>query len=237
MGRRDHVLTPAISVIIPTLDEAGELPAALESCVTRNLPQELLVVDGGSRDATRELADLFFREHEVAASRFIDSASGRARQMNAGAKVAHGDVLLFLHADTRLPEHGLDAIRAAIRRGAVWGRFDVQLSGANRLYRLIEWLMNWRSRLTGVTTGDQAMFVRRDAYHIIGGFAPLPLMEDIDLARRLKIFGQPESLRERVVTSSRRWEQGGIARTLLRMWILRFLFFVGVSPARLWKWY
>jgi len=157
--------------------------------------------------------------------------------MNLGAHGAHGDVLLFLHADTRLVAGALEAVRHAIRYGAIWGRFDVRLSGQHALLRVIERFMNWRSRLTGIVTGDQALFVRQDAFRIAGGFGEMPLMEDIEFSARLRIFGRPACLREHVVTSSRRWEQEGIVRTVMRMWTLRLCYLIGVSPARLARWY
>ncbi|NOZ37647.1 MAG: glycosyltransferase family 2 protein, partial [Gammaproteobacteria bacterium] len=159
--------------------------------------------------------------------------SGRARQMNAGAEQARGDVLLFLHADTRLPENADMLIREALEAGRVWGRFDVRLSGQAWLLRVIETLMNWRSCLTGIATGDQAMFVLHDAFVHLGGFADIPLMEDIELSHRLKKISAPCCLHSRVITSSRRWETRGILRTVLLMWGLRLAWFFGVSATRL----
>jgi rSAM/selenodomain-associated transferase 2 len=146
-------------------------------------------------------------------------------------------VLLFLHADGTLPPGAADDIRDAVEAGRPWGRFDVRLSGRHFLLRVIERLMNWRSRLTGIATGDQAMFVRRDVYRMLGGYAPLPLMEDIELSTRLKWICRPACLPGPVLASSRRWEKHGIIRTILLMWTLRFLYWLGVSPARLARWY
>jgi len=237
MDGSEQTATPAISIVIPALNESIALPSTLATCVSENNPHEIVVVDGGSTDGTRERAMEFFSLHPVIVSKWIESMAGRARQMNAGANRARGDVLLFLHADTQLPGGALDGVRTAIRRGAVWGRFDVRLSGQSALFRVVERFMNWRSRLTGMATGDQAIFVRRDAFRVVGGFGELPLMEDIDLCARLRIFGPPACLRQRVVTSSRRWEQHGIVCTVLRMWTLRLLYLVGVPPARLAHWY
>jgi len=187
---------------------------------------EIVVVDGGSTDGSPG------RARELA-SRIVQAPRGRAAQMNAGAKAAMGDYLLFLHVDTRLPENARLALMKVFAAGAVWGRFDVRLSGDRPLFRTIEASMNWRSRLTGIATGDQAMFVRRDVFERIGGFPEIPLMEDIALSGRLKRIARPACLRERVVTSSRRWEQNGTARTILLMWRLRLLYFLGTDPAKL----
>jgi rSAM/selenodomain-associated transferase 2 len=153
--------------------------------------------------------------------------------MNAGANVATRDYLLFLHVDTRLPENANLLLIQAFETDAVWGRFDVKLSGKRPLLRMIEISMNWRSRLTGIATGDQAIFVRRDVFERIGGFPEISLMEDVALSKRLKRIARPVCLRERVTTSSRRWEQNGTVRTILLMWGLRLLYFLGADPAKL----
>jgi rSAM/selenodomain-associated transferase 2 len=157
--------------------------------------------------------------------------------MHAGALVANSDVLLFLHADVKLPDGAVEAVRAAIRQGYLWGRFDVRLSGRNFLFRIIERLMNWRSAATGIITGDQAIFVRRDVYCMLGGYAPMDLMEDIEFSTRLKWVGRPARLHRPVMVSARRWEEKGILRTILLMWTLRLLYWLGVSPKRLGRWY
>jgi len=167
----------------------------------------------------------------------IQSPRGRAWQMHAGAQAAGADILLFLHADSALPPGAADDICDAIDRGRLWGRFDVRLSGRHFLFRIIERLMNWRSRFTGIATGDQGIFVRQDVYRVLGGFAPLELIEDIELSARLKWFDKPACLREPLITSSRRWEENGIVRTILMMWTLRLLYGLGVSPGRLARWY
>ena len=217
-----------ISIIIPVLDEGEEIAAALDRLADlRALGVEVIVVDGGSRDATVLRA-------RPRADAVISAERGRAAQMNAGAARANGNVLLFLHADTRLPH---DADRMVLdglhRSGRAWGRFDVRIEGAHRLLPVVAWLMNLRSRLTGIATGDQAMFVRRDAFVAAGGFPAIPLMEDIALSKRLKRASRPVCLPDRVVTSGRRWEQNGILSTVLLMWRLRLAFFFGADPGKL----
>jgi len=219
---------PRLSIIIPVLDEATTLAqalAALAPCRARGA--EIIVVDGGSRDgspaAARPLADSV-----IAAPR------GRGSQMNAGAAAALGDVLLFLHADTRLPGDGdrlaVDALQGSQR---AWGRFDVTIAGRSPLLPVVAATMNLRSRLTGIATGDQAMFMTRAAFARAGGFPDIPLMEDIVLSRRLKAMGPPACLSARVATSGRRWDRDGVVRTILTMWRLRLAFFLGAEPARL----
>ena len=215
----------ALSVIVPVLDEAAKIVAALTVLAPlRARGAELIVVDGGSRDKTVALATPL-------ADYVITSARGRAAQMNAGAAIARGDVLLFLHADTRLPPDA-DVIMfdALARTHRAWGRFDVTIEGRHRLLPIVAAAMNARSRLTGITTGDQAMFVTRAAFDAAGAFPAIALMEDITLARRLKRISRPISLRARVATSGRRWETHGVARTILLMWRLRLMYFFGVPP-------
>jgi len=218
----------AISVIIPTYNEAEGIADLLTSLQPwRSRGHELIVADGGSSDGTLQaasgLSDLI-----------MSSRPGRASQMNAGAGQASKDILLFLHADTRLPDTADTSIGQGLHAaGLNWGRFDVQLSGRRPVFRLIELLMNRRSRLTHICTGDQAMFVRAGTFERLGGFSPLPLMEDIDLSRRLKQHGPPLCLRQKAMTSSRRWEEEGTVRTILVMWSLRLAYWLGVSPDRL----
>lgn len=225
---------PRLAVIVPALNEAAAIAATLAPLQAwRNRGAEVVVVDGGSEDATTERA-------RPLADRVLTGARGRARQMNAGAAAAGGEVLVFLHADTRLPGEGDRAIRQALANGRQWGRFDVRLEGAGRhpLLRAVGALMNRRSRLTGIATGDQAPFVTRAAFEAAGGFPDQPLMEDIALSRTLKrVAGPPACLRERALTSSRRWEEGGIARTIALMWGLRLAYFLGAPPGRLARWY
>jgi rSAM/selenodomain-associated transferase 2 len=216
--------SPTLTIIVPMLNEEVGIAAALAAL--RPLDAEIVAVDGGSSDKTLDLA-------EPLSDRLLRSARGRARQMNAGAAAGHGDILLFLHADTVLPAQADRLVREAIAGGAHWGRFDVRIAGNSAWFPLIAALMNLRSRLTGIATGDQAIFVRRTAFAQIGGFADIPLMEDILLSQRLKRLGRPACLRQKVVTSGRRWEQHGILRTVFTMWWLRLRFFLGADPAAL----
>ena len=190
---------------------------------------EIIVVDGGSSDATFDLA-------QPLCDRVILAPCGRAMQMNAGAAQARGDNLLFLHADTSLPNGAIDAVKNSLQSHS-WGRFDVHLDSAHPLLRVVETMMNARSRFTGIATGDQAIFVRRDAFEAVGRFAELPLMEDIDLSVKLRKRGPSACLHERVVTSARRWESRGVLRTIALMWGLRAAYFFGVPPATLARWY
>jgi rSAM/selenodomain-associated transferase 2 len=169
--------------------------------------------------------------------RVLHSAPGRARQMNAGAEAATGEVLWFLHADTGVPVDSDAIVQHALRGDAAWGRFDVRLSGRKPLLRIVAWLMNLRSRFTGIATGDQGIFVKRAVFAAVGGFPDIPLMEDIALSRTLKQCAPPVCLRARLVTSSRRWESRGILRTIFLMWRLRFAYWRGVSPERLAAYY
>ena len=218
----------SVSIIVPTLDEAASIGAALSALQPlRAAGHEIVVVDGGSGDGTPDLAAPFAR-------RSANGPRGRASQMNAGARLAAGDVLLFLHADTRLPPRAdrlvLDGLAGS---GRAWGRFDVHIDGRHRLLRLVAAAMNLRSRWTGIATGDQAIFVRQDAFVSIGGFPELPLMEDVALSAALKRVSRPLCLHERVTTSGRRWESRGVIRTIALMWWLRLRYFLGSSPARL----
>jgi rSAM/selenodomain-associated transferase 2 len=215
----------AVSIVVPALDEADGIAATLDALrpLRARGDVEVLVVDGGSTDATVALA-------RPRADRVIGSARGRAVQMNAGAAAAHGATLLFLHADTRLPDAALDRIAEALATGARWGRFDVRIDGRHPMLRVVARAMNLRSRLTGLATGDQAIFVTRAAFDAVGGFAEIALMEDLDLCTRLKrAVGRPACLRARVVTSGRRWETRGVWRTIWLMWRLRFAWWRGVS--------
>jgi len=219
---------PPLSIVMPVLDEAAGIAVALARLQPlRRRGCEVIVVDGGSFDATIALAT-------PACDRVAMSPPGRAAQMNAGALVAHGDALLFLHADTALP---VDADRLVLEALGgtrhVWGRFDVRIAGRPAMLRVIAAMMNLRSRLTAVATGDQAIFCRRAAFDAVGGFPSQPLMEDVEISKRLRRLGPPACLRARVTTSGRRWEQRGVARTVLLMWRLRLAYFLGVDPARL----
>jgi len=192
----------------------------------------VILVDGGSDDATIQVAVRF------SGVRLLTSPRGRARQMNAGARAARGDILLFLHADTWLPEGALGAVAAALDDArVVGGRFDVRFDSSRPVLRMIALFMNLRSRASGISTGDQAIFVRRDVFETMGGYPDIPLMEDIELSRRLKRRGHLAALSSRVTTSGRKWEREGAVRTMALMWALRFLYMIGVSPARLHRWY
>lgn len=217
-----------LSLILPVLNESGVIAAALMRLQPlRARGHEVIVVDGGSHDGTVTVA-------RPLADRVVASPRGRAAQMNSGADIATGEVLLFLHADTTLPADADSLIRLGLRHGGHdWGRFDVRLSGQGAALRVVESCMNLRSRITGIATGDQAMFVRRATFEKIGGFPALALMEDIALSARLKRASRPLCLRESVVSSSRKWEREGAFRTILLMWRLRLAFFLGADPADL----
>jgi rSAM/selenodomain-associated transferase 2 len=217
-----------LSIIMPVLDEGEGIAATLDALGDlRALGVEVIVVDGGSRDATIQRARL-------RTDRVLSAPRGRGLQMNAGAAKAMGDVLLFLHADTRLPRHAdLVVLTGLERSGRAWGRFDVKIEGRSLLLLLVGWLMNLRSRLTGIATGDQAIFVQRDTFQAIGGFAEIPLMEDVALCKRLKRVSRPLCLCERVVTSGRRWEKNGVLNTMILMWRLRLAYFFGADPKEL----
>jgi rSAM/selenodomain-associated transferase 2 len=218
---------PSLSIIIPALNEAAGIETLLQGLqAMRAAGTELVLVDGGSTDGTPELA-----------ARWVDvvtaAPQGRAVQMNAGAAMARGEVLLFLHADTCLPDAADAMVGQAIAGGALWGRFDVLIEGRPPMLRVVAAMMNCRSRLTGVATGDQAIFVMASVFRALGGFPEQPLMEDIELSRRLKRQGRPACLRARVITSGRRWEHRGVWRTIMLMWWIRWRYWRGESAARL----
>jgi rSAM/selenodomain-associated transferase 2 len=220
-----------ISVIIPTLNEEKSLPRTL-ACLSASAPTEIIIVDGGSTDGTLSVAQEFCAH--TANARVITSPQGRARQMNEGAKASQGDILMFLHADTQLPVQAGRIVESALaKRNAVGGRFNVRFDNPSAWSRVISSFMNQRSRLTGIATGDQALFVRRQVFELLGGFAQIPLMEDIEFSSRLQQAGRTVALRDTVVTSFRRWDKQGPLKTILLMWTLRFLYWVGVSPHRL----
>jgi rSAM/selenodomain-associated transferase 2 len=217
-----------LSVVLPVLNEADGLGAALQAlAAVRARGAEIIVADGGSSDHSAALA-------QAGGAHVVSAPRGRALQMNAGAAQATGEVLLFLHADTVLPE-GADALIGETLAGGakVWGRFDVRITGRPRMLRLVAALMNLRSRLTGIATGDQAMFMTRAAFAAAGGFPVQPLMEDIEMSRRLLRLSRPACLRSKVQTSGRRWESRGVWRTVLLMWRLRFAYWRGAAPERL----
>lgn len=212
-----------LSIVIPVLNEAAGIEAMLLRLVAmRREGAQLIAVDGGSEDGTAALAA---RHADIV----LSSGPGRALQMHAGALAAGGDALLFLHADTVLPPRAFELIAKALRQHA-WGRFDVALDGVHPVYRVIAAMMNLRSRLTSIATGDQALFMRRDFYFAAGGFPPLALMEDIAFCKRARHLARPACLHERVLTSARRWEKHGVWRTVFLMWRLRLAYFLGADP-------
>jgi rSAM/selenodomain-associated transferase 2 len=223
-------VTAELCIVMPVLDEAERLADALRALQPlRRRGAIVVVVDGGSSDDSLAIA-------RGAADVAVSAPRGRASQMNAGAQACASRVLLFLHADTRLPEDA-DAIVARATATHAWGRFDVQLDSPRPLLRVVAAAMNLRSRLTGIATGDQALFARRDVFVAAGGYPDIALMEDIALSRRLKRLGPPARLRERVRTSARRWERHGAWRTIWLMWRLRAAYAIGADPARLAKRY
>ncbi|HMY97162.1 MAG: TIGR04283 family arsenosugar biosynthesis glycosyltransferase [Pseudomonadales bacterium] len=217
-----------LCIIVPILNEAQRLPRLLDELAPlQRQGVEVILVDGGSDDGSAGMV-------EAAGFTLVRSARGRARQMNAGAALARGDTLLFLHADTRLPAQAIQSIEQALAAGtACWGRFDVTLSGRSCLLWVVARMMNWRSRCSGIATGDQAIFVTRAVFDAVGGFPDQPLMEDIELSRRLKRRSRPACLRNRVLTSGRRWHGKGPWRTILLMWRLRWAYWRGTPAEQL----
>jgi rSAM/selenodomain-associated transferase 2 len=215
-----------LTIVLPVLNEAAIIVAALAALAPlRARGAEIVVADGGSRDGTAQLAKPF-------ADRVITVRLGRGVAMNAGAALGTGDALLFLHADTALPEDADRLIDAALACRA-WGRFDLRIAGRHPLLTVVARMINWRSRLTGIATGDQAIFVSRKAFETVGGFPDLPLMEDIAISRQLKRLCRPLCIATPAVTSGRRWEHNGVVRTILLMWRLRLSYYLGVEPALL----
>ncbi len=220
-------MRPLLSIVVPARNEAQTLqPLLLDLAPLRKLGAELILVDGDSRDATAQLA----APH---VDRVLRTAAGRARQMNAGAKAAQGEYLWFVHADTRVSAEAAAALFRALKQRPLWGRFDVRLSGRRLSLRLIGAMISLRSRLTGVASGDQGIFVRREAFWQLGGYADIPLMEDLELCRRLKKQARPCCIRPVLLTSSRRWEHHGVWRTVWLMWRLRLAYYGGADPDRL----
>lgn len=218
-------MSMSLAIVIPVLDEAGTLAERLRALAPLRIRGvRVVVVDGGSVDETLKIA----QTHADAA---LVSPRGRAAQMNAGATVCEADILLFLHADTVLPEQADNLVLGALQGASTWGRFDVRIDSPRPIFRCIEHTMNWRSRWSGIATGDQAVFVRRDAFERAGGFPDIALMEDIALSHVLKRIAPPVCLRARVATSARRWEKHGVWRTVWLMWRLRAAYFLGADPA------
>lgn len=225
-----------ISVIMPVLNEEQILGKTLLHTLSLSL-DEVIVVDGRSGDRTPDLVTSLIQTNPGNLSLLITSP-GRACQMNAGAAMSHGDVLVFLHADTQLPSNARGQIeQALVNPACVGGRFDVQFEPETRWGRIISRMMNWRSRWSGIATGDQAIFVRRECFEQLGGFSNVPIMEDIDFTHRLKRAGRMAALRATVITSYRRWEQRGPVKTIALMWLLRALYWLGISPYALTRMY
>ena len=216
-----------LSIIVPTLDEGDLALACMQRLASlRAAGHELILVDGGSRELPAERL-------APCVDHLLVAPAGRAVQMNRGASAAQGEIYWFLHVDSRIPTDAEQAILKALGSASGWGRFDVRLSGSHPLLRLVEGMMNWRSRRSGIATGDQGIFVHRSLFERVGGYPDQALMEDIEISRWLKRIARPHCLRERLTTSSRRWERQGILRTILLMWGLRLAYWLGVSPARL----
>jgi len=223
-----------LSIIIPILNEADNLPELIAHIVSLDpAPQQVILVDGGSVDGSVAIADSVLKRIETAQSAIdwhvIESTVGRAQQMNAGAVLATGDVLLFLHADTELPADAIDNVQQAVTQYD-WGRFDVRLDSHEPLLSIVGLMINQRSRLIGIATGDQAIFIKKSLFEQIGCYPDQPLMEDIELCKRLKKIARPACLKSKVTTSARRWQQHGTWRTIFLMWHLRFDYWRGVSP-------
>ena len=215
-----------LTIVVPVLNEAAIIVDALEALAPlRARGAEIIVVDGGSIDGTTDLA-------QPLADRVIAAPRGRGAPLNAGAALGSGDALLFLHVDTTLPQNADQLIVAALKRRA-WGRFDLRIAGRRPLLAVVGRMINWRSRATGIATGDQAIFVTREAFVSVGGFPDLPLMEDIAISQRLKHLCRPCCIAAPVITSGRRWEHHGVLRTVVLMWRLRLAYYLGVEPAAL----
>ena len=214
------------SVIIPTLNEEKTIQSCLWALQPLRNDCEIIIVDGDSIDNTKILA-------LPLVDKVMASAKGRAKQMNNGASYATGDILIFLHADTRLPENASSLIQQKISSTRQWGRFDIQLSGNSFMLKVIAQMMSWRSRLTGIATGDQVIFVMREAFEKAGQYPEINLMEDIALCKALKKISPPICLKDKVISSGRRWEHNGIYRTILLMWSLRLRYFFGTDPQTL----
>lgn len=221
----------SIAIIVPVLNEADNLTALIEQLShLRQSVAEIVIVDGGSTDNTQQI----LRNTNMET---VSASKGRAMQMNAGALHSNADILVFLHADTELPANAIKTIETAITKGADWGRFDVCISGTHPIFRVIALLMNWRSRLTGIATGDQAIFIRRIVFNVVGGFPEQPLMEDIEISKRLRKISRPVCLPEKVMTSDRRWQKNGVLKTIFLMWRLRFAYWRGVPVSALAEYY
>jgi len=219
-----------VSIIIPALNEEYSIQELLQQLqIFRNNGHEVVLVDGGSNDHT-------IAKSTTLTDQVITSSPGRAVQMNKGVSKARHDIIWFLHADTLVPENAIENIEQALNINE-WGRFNIKLSGSHLLFRIIEKMINVRSCLSGIASGDQGIFVKRDIFDSVKGFSEIPIMEDIELSKKLKKISKPICLKNKLVTSSRRWEKNGILATILLMWRLRFLYFIGSSPDKLARFY
>lgn len=219
-------MQPQLTIVIPVLNEAEQLAAKLQALQALRSQCEIVLVDGGSEDGSEAIALPYV-------DKILKTQPGRAKQMNAGAAQGNADILLFLHADTQLPAGAANLILQAVQRGYHWGRFDVRFDSRKTIFRIIAFMMNLRSRLTGIATGDQALFITRQAFQTVNGFADIALMEDIAISTALKKLGRPCCLSEKAVTSARRWRQYGILKTIFLMWCLRLAYFFGADPSDL----
>lgn len=218
-----------LSIIIPVYNEVETIDILLDSLKPLMSKYEIIIVDGGSLDGTREKVSNY-------SVKLINSKKGRAKQMNVGAELANGNVLLFLHADTFLP-NDISELLSLKDSEKAWGRFDLKLSSERSIFRLIETMINLRSRLTGIATGDQAIFVGKKLFKEVNGYQDIPLMEDVALSKDLRKIAKPMCLKSKVITSSRRWEKFGVLKMVFLMWILRFLYFIGFHPETLSRYY
>ncbi|MDF1764467.1 MAG: TIGR04283 family arsenosugar biosynthesis glycosyltransferase [Oleibacter sp.] len=226
VSEKSHKNTELL-VVVPMLNEAEQLPELLmHLSQIKDAQTQIVFVDGGSTDNSVRIV-------EQAGCSVIESERGRAVQMNAGARALSAPVYVFLHADSRLPVDGINAIRHAIANGASWGRFDVTIIGKHPMLKVIAFMMNWRSRLSGIATGDQTLFISKEAWEKVDGFPEQPLMEDIDISKRLRSIARPICLHERVITSGRRWEERGVWKTIFLMWQLRFDYWRGASAEKI----
>ena len=227
-----------ISIVIPAYNEGEEIVNRLQELFLRHAIKQCVVVDASEAEVFgKTRARVFAAFPDQTLNYIAANTIGRGAQMNAGAASSDGNILLFLHADTLLPEGALKQIRHGVRAGWHWGRFDVRFDQAGWSFRTIASMMNWRSRKSGIATGDQAMFMTRAAFDLVGGFDEIDLMEDIAMSKKLNTIGAPLCLDMKVMTAARRWQQKGVLRTVLLMWWLRLAYWLGVSPTKLAQWY
>ncbi len=227
LARHGHV--PSLAIIVPILNEIERLPLLLKELASTG-SDKVIIVDGGSNDGTLEWLEKYFSDNTQENMQLIQAPSGRARQMNIGAKVVKQDVLLFLHADTVLPSCAKQDVVDTLSEGFLWGRFNVAFDEKSHLMSMIAFFINARSRLTGIATGDQAMFMSRELFLEVGGFDDIALMEDVAMSKKMSKLTKSCPLQSKVVTSARRWKKNGVIRTVIKMWWYRLAYFFGVSP-------